>query len=301
MVGLVLAVVSVLAFEYFVDSVKTVEDLGQVTDVPILGVIAKHKALGGDGHERLAAWALPDSPAAESYRALFAKLVSSTADHSPRSMLVVSSHIDHDAGEIAANLAITVAQTGRRVVLVDANLRRPTVGQLFGLDDRGGLTDMLTDPPQQPEPASVGEANLSVLPGGTTSSNPFDQIASPHMASLIAQLTDQADIIIIAAPTPTLYGEAMLLASLVDGVILAVRSGETRRQTIGDVLDNLRSVGACVVGVVLDNNRRRSVRVISRPTAETSSAMDDSSEDRKKHKAHPSVPAAHQTRAGLGD
>jgi Mrp family chromosome partitioning ATPase len=131
------------------------------------------------------------------------------------------------------------------------------------------------------------------------------------MASLIAQLTDQADIVIIAAPTPTLYGEAMLLASLVDGVILAVRSGETRREAIGDVLDNLRSVNAWVVGVVLDNNRRRSMRLISRPTAATSSATDDSLDDekrsfiglrtRRKHKAQTSVQVAHQTRPGLGD
>jgi capsular exopolysaccharide synthesis family protein len=311
MAGLVLSLAIVLAFEYLDDSVKTVEDLGQVTDVPILGAIAKHNALKGVGCERLAVWALPDSRAAESYRALSTKLVLSKTDRSSRSLLVISPDLDHDAGEIAANLAITMAQMGRRVVLVDANLRRPTVGRLFGLDDRGGLTDVLTDPSQQPELASTRAANLSVLPSGATSSNPFDQIASPHMASLIAQLTDQADIVIIAAPTPTLYGEAMLLASLVDGVILAVRSGETRREAIGDVLDNLRSVNAWVVGVVLDNNRRRSMRLISRPTAATSSATDDSLDDekrsfiglrtRRKHKAQTSVQVAHQTRPGLGD
>jgi capsular exopolysaccharide synthesis family protein len=308
MAGLVLSLAIVLAFEYLDDSVKTVEDLGQVTDVPILGAIAKHKALKGVGRERLAVWALPDSRAAEGYRALSTKLVLSKTDDSPRSLLVISPDLDHDAGEIAANLAITIAQTGKRVVLVDANLRYPTVGRLFGLDDRGGLTDALTDQPQQPELASIGEANLSVLPSGATSSNPFDQIASPHMASLIAHLTDQADVVIIAAPTPTLYGETMLLASLVDGVILAVRSGETRREAISAVLDNLRSVGARIVGVVLDNNRRRSIRLISRPMAVTSSATDDGLDDekrssagRRKHKAQTSVQVAHQTRPGLGD
>jgi len=310
--GLVLALAIVLAFEYFDDSVRSVEDLGQVADVPILGVIAKHKALKGVGRERLAVWALPDSPAAEGYRALSTKLVLSKTDHALRSLLVISPDIDHDAGEIAANLAITMAQTGKRVVLVDANLRCPTVGQIFGLDDQGGLTGALTDPPQQPELASISEANLSVLPSGTTSSNPFGQIASPHMASLIAHLTDQADIVLIVAPTPTMFGETMLLASLVDGVILAVLRGETRRKVIGDVLDNLRSVSARVVGVVLDNNRRRDMRLISWLTAATSSATDDRLDEIKKrsfidlrtrrnHKAQTSAQVAQQTRPGLGD
>jgi capsular exopolysaccharide synthesis family protein len=277
MAGLVLALAIALVFEYFDDSIKTVEDLGQVTDAPILGTIAKHKALKGVGRERLAVWALPESGAAEGYRALSTKLVLSKTDHSPKSLLVISPDLDHDAGEIAANLAITIAQTGKRVVLVDANLRYPTVGQLFGLGNRSGLTDALTDPPQQPELASIGEANLSVLPSGTTSSNPFDQIASPHMASLIDHLIDQADIVIFTAPTPTLYGETMLLASLVDGVILAVHRGETQREVISDVLENLRSVGARIVGVVLDNNRQRSMRrLTSRPAAVTTSATDDS-------------------------
>lgn len=283
-----------------------------MTDVPILGAIAKHTALKkGVGRERLVAWALPNSRAAEDYRALSTKLVLSRTDHSLRSLLVISPDIDHDAGELAANVAITMAQTGTQVVLVDANLRRPTVGQLFGLDDRRGLTDALRDPSQQPELASIGEANLSVLPSGATSSNPFDQIASPHMASLLAHLTYQTDIVIIVAPTPTLFGETMFLAPLVDGVVLAVRRGATRREVIGDVLDNLRSVGARVVGVVLDNNGRRSKRVTSLPTVVTSSATDDSLEDKKrsfiglrtwrKHKVQKSVQAAHQTRPGLGD
>ncbi len=310
--GLVLALAIVLAFEYLDDSVRTIEDLGQAADVPILGVIAKHKALEGVGRERLAVWALPDSHAAEDYRTLSAKLVLSKPGNSPRALLVISPDIDHDAGEIASNLAIAMAQMGKRVVLVDANLRCPRVGQLFGLDDRGGLTDALTDPPQQPELASTSEANLSVLPSGTTSSNPFDQIASPHMASLIAHLTDQADIVMIVGPTPSLFGETMLLASLVDAVILAVVRGETRRKVIGDVLDNLRSVGARVLGVVLDNNRRRGMRLISWPTATTSSATDDRLDEikkrsfiglrtRRKHEAQTSAQVAQQTRPGLGD
>jgi capsular exopolysaccharide synthesis family protein len=312
MAGLVLSLAIVLAFEYLDDSVKTVEDLGQVTDAPILGAIAKHKApRKGVGRERLAVWAQPDSRAAEGYRALSTKLILSKNDHSPPSLLVISPDIDHDVGEIAANLAITMAQMGTQVVLVDANLRRPTVGQLFGLDDRRGLSDALTDPSQQPELASIGVANLSVLPSGPTSTNPFDQIASPHMASLIADLTYQADVVIIAAPTPTLFGETMFLASLVDGVVLAVLAGETQRKVIGDVLDNLRSIGARVVGVVLDNNRRRSKRLIPRAMAVTSSATDDGLEDtkrsfiglrtRRKHKVQTSVQTAHQTRPGLGD
>jgi Mrp family chromosome partitioning ATPase len=150
-------------------------------------------------------------------------------------------------------------------VLADANLRRPTVGQLFGISDQSGLTDVLTDPSRQPELVSVDQTDLSVLPSGPIISlNPFEQLASPNMGSLIAQLTDQADVVILAAPPPLLFGESMLLASRVDGVVLAVRRGEADREEVRDVVENLRLVGARVLGTVLDDNRRRRVSLTSR-------------------------------------
>jgi capsular exopolysaccharide synthesis family protein len=311
MVGLVLAVVIALTFEYLDDTVKTVEDLGQVTDVPILGAIAKREVLGGANSPTPAVWAMPDSRIAESYRTLSTKLILSKTDRSLSSMLVISPQVDHDSGEIAANLAITWAQTGKRVVLVDANLRRPTIGQLFGLADRGGLTDVLTDPHQPLELVSVGETNLSILPSGDASSNPFEQLASPHMASLIAQLIDQADMVIIVAPPPMLFSETMLLASLVDGVMLAVCSGGTPRKVIRDVVDDLRLISARIIGVVLDTNYRRGVRLPYLQRAATSLTIDGSLDDKKhwfislrnwrKRRTQTSIHPTQQTRPGLGD
>jgi capsular exopolysaccharide synthesis family protein len=309
--GLVLALVIALAFEFFDDTVKSIEDVSQAAGVPVLGTIAKRKALAGDNGPTPAVWAMPDSRIAESYRTLSTKLALSKTHHSLSSMLVISAEADHDSGEIAANLAITWAQTGKRVVLVDANLRRPTIGHLFGVPDLGGLADVLTDVRRPLELVSVGETTLSILPSGEVSSNPFEQLASPHMASLIAQLTEQADIVIIVAPSPTLFSETMLLASLVDGVILAVRSGGTRRQVVRDVIEDLRLVSARIIGVVFDTNYRRGVRLPFLQRAAVSPGTEGSLEDRKpgfislrkwgKRRLRTDVHSTQSTRPGLGD
>ena len=147
--GLVLGVVLVLAFEYFDETIKSSEQLGQVTGVPVLGAIARHRGLRGSGRDRLAVLALPESRAAETYRMLGTKVLFSNGrgDGRSRSILLSSgsAQISEDTGETAANLAVILAQTGNRVILVDANLQRPTIAQLFGIEDRlGGLTDVLT-------------------------------------------------------------------------------------------------------------------------------------------------------------
>ncbi len=267
--GLILALVVAFTFEYFDDTVKTAEDLAQVAGVPVFGAIAKYTTPRGAGRQRLAVQALPGSRAAENYRVLSTtkRLFSKGGDHSPhavalRSLLISTSQVDNDIGEIevAANLAVTLAQTGSRVILVDANLRRPTIAQLFGIVDRGGLTDALTGRSERPELVSVDWApGLSILPTGPVSSDdPFELLASPRAASLVKQLGSQADIVLIVAAPVLSFADSLMLAPRVDGVMLVERSGATRRKAVSGTTQRLHALGADIIGAVLHDGRHRS-------------------------------------------
>lgn len=280
--GLVLALTIALAFEYFDNTVKTEEDLTQATDVPVLGAIARHKPLRGIGGERLIVQALPESQAAENYRMLGTKLLLSryktkhayhrvlaenqdaqgieqllsNGGYPLRSVLVSSSQVSDDASETAANLAVVLAQAGRRVILVNAYLHRSVLDQMFGLTDQiGGLTNVLTEQSPTLELTAVNWApGLSILPSGPVSPNPFELLASTRMADLIEELESRADMVIIAASPLLSFADSLILASYVDGVVIVAHSGQTRREIIGDVVESLRSFDAHIIGTVFDHN-----------------------------------------------
>ena len=257
LVGLVLGMVMALAFEYFDDTIKSAEELTQAADVPLLGTIARHKSLRGAGRERLAVQALPESRTAENYRILGTKLLFANGADRVRSVLLSSAQMSEDTGEIAANLAVILAQTGNRVVLVDANLNRPTIGQLFGIPDRlGGLTDVLTGQAKGPRLATISWApGLSILPSGPVSYDSFALLSSNRMVNLLKQLESQADIVIVAASPLLAFADSLILASRVDGAVVVARRGKARPDMVSQVVKSLRSLNAHIIGTVLDNNR----------------------------------------------
>ena len=257
LVGLVLGMVIALAFEYFDDTIKSVEELTKAADVPLLGTIARHKSLRGAGRERLAVQALPESRTAENYRMLGTKLLFANGADRVRSVLLSSAQMSEDTGEIAANLAVILAQTGNRVVLVDANLNRPTIGQIFGIPDRlGGLTDVLTGQAKTPRLATVSWApGLSILPSGPVSYDSFSLLSSNRMLNLLKQLESQVDIVIVTASPLLAFADSLILASRVDGAVVVARRGKVRPDMVSQVVKSLRSLNAHIIGTVLDNNR----------------------------------------------
>lgn len=271
LVGLVLGTVVALAFEYLDDTIKSAEELTQAADIPLLGAIARHKSLRGTGRERLAVHALPESRTAENYRILGTKLLFANGANRIHSVLLSSAQMSEDTGEIAANLAVILAQTGNRVVLVDANLNRPTIGQIFGIPDRlGGLTDVLTGQAKAPRLATVNWApGLSILPSGPVSYDSFALLSSNRMVNLLKDLESQADIVIVTASPLLAFADSLILASRVDGAVIVARRGKARPDMVSEVVKSLRSLNAHIIGTVLDNNRifwmpnffRRSVSV----------------------------------------
>jgi len=235
----------------------------------------------------------PTSPAAEAYRRLRVNLVASGQETPLHTLLIVAAGPDADKASTVANLAVTFARVGKRVILVDCDLRHPSQHTLFGLDNRAGVTTAVGAPlppnagglsspqdrgaggpgspqdreaggPGSPQDWGTGGAatlplqatdvpGLRILTSGPEVAVPSDLIASPAMASLIARLRDDADVVLFDAPPVVLATDAAELATLVDGVLLTVSAGHTRRDDAQRAIDLLGKVGARLVGAALVN------------------------------------------------
>lgn len=193
----------------------------------------------------------PASPVAEAYRRLRANLMAAGRQAPLQTVLMVAAGPDDAKAQTVANLAVSFARVGTRVVLVDCDLRRPAQHALFGLDNAAGVTTALgrTDGALPLQTTAV--PNLRVLPGGPAVEVPADLLASPAMAELIARLRAEADIILFDAPPVTTATDAVELATRVDGVLLTVRAGHTRRGEAQRAKDQLDRVGARLLGVVM--------------------------------------------------
>jgi len=252
MAGLVLALVIALAFEYFDDSITTVDELRTVTDIPLLGTITQNgKRRRDSSANSLVVRELTDLHAAEDYRMLGTKLPVSTDGGQLRLLAISSVQNSVEAGEVAGNLAVVLAQLGRRVILVDANLRHPTLDKLFDISDRTGLSHFLTGRYQAPNMTIVDWApGLSVLTAGAPTIDAFSKLTSPYMSDLLKQLEGQADIVILVTSPVVSYADSLLLIAKSDGVMLIIRGGDARQGAVQEAIVNLRSIDANVIGTV---------------------------------------------------
>ena len=195
----------------------------------------------------------PRSPVAEAYRRLRTNLEFASLDSSLRTLLVTSAGPDEGKSTTLSNLAVSIAQAGRRVILVDGDLRHPRLHELFGLDNRQGLTTVVGQASGDIPLQESGVNGLRVLAAGPLPDIPADLIASPAVETLIATLREQADIVLFDAPPVVAVTDAAVLASKVDGVLLVINAGRTRREYAQRAKAVLAQVHARVVGAVLTN------------------------------------------------
>ncbi len=204
--------------------------------------------------ENLIAIANPRSPVAEAYRQLRTNIQFSTLDKPLRTLLVTSTGPDEGKSTTLANLAITIAQTGSKVVLADCDLRRPTIHQLFGIGNATGLTSVLIDSAAKEFPfADSGISSLRLLPSGPLPPNPSELLGSRRMTELIDQLKAQADLVLFDSPPIIAVTDAAVLATKMDGVLLIIKAGVTKRELAKKAKDLLEKVNANLLGVVLNN------------------------------------------------
>jgi capsular exopolysaccharide synthesis family protein len=248
--GLLLGLAAALVRETLDKTVKTQDDVKAVTETPILGAIMRDP----DAVKRpLIVEVDPRSPRAEAFRSLRTNLQFIDAANHPRTLVVTSSLAGEGKSTMSANLALTMAQGGSRVCLVEADLRRPKVLDYLGLEGAVGLTDALIGRVEvfdviQP----YGGTNLWVLGAGPIPPNPSELLGSTAMRSILTNLTSRFDYVVIDSPPVLPVTDAVVLSSLVDGVIVVVGSGTVQRDQLGRTLESLESVAGRVLGLVLN-------------------------------------------------
>ncbi|MDX8403354.1 MAG: polysaccharide biosynthesis tyrosine autokinase [Mariprofundaceae bacterium] len=287
--GLVLGLIIALILESMDTSVGTIEEVESFLEVPVIGFVphlahdeamelfSGEEMLVTSGHElerqiRLISHFSPPSTISESYRSLRTNLLfSQTGDH--RVILISSATVKEGKSTIAANLAVVVAQQGARVLLIDADMRKPMQHHTFGLKRDPGLSECLLgqfdwqDATKRFSDVMLGDMGidqalftpgldqLDILTCGRVSANPPDLLAAPAMEKILEEVRQEYDMVLIDMPPMLHTTDATILASKVDGVLLVYHIGSVVRGALKRVKSNIESVGGTVLGVVLNGVR----------------------------------------------
>jgi len=200
----------------------------------------------------------PRSPATEAYRTLRTNLTFAALDKPIETLVVTSAAPGEGKSTVLANLAVTMAQGGRRTILVDADLRRPGLHEIFGIVNDQGLTTMIVEEAALDDPPliDVGVDNLWLVPSGPMPPNPADILGSRKMEEVIAALRARADVVLFDAPPIIAVTDAAVLGTKVDGVLLVVCAGRTRREHAQRARELLERVHVRIVGAVLNDAPR---------------------------------------------
>lgn len=195
----------------------------------------------------------PRSPVSEAYRTLRTNLSFYSIENPLRSLVVTSPAAGEGKSTTIANLAVTIAQSGKKTVLVDCDLRRPQLAEIFGVPTEPGLTSYLLGDVKEIPLQATSIDNLQLLTSGPIAPNPADLVGSGKIDELIATLQEQADIVLLDAPPAVAVTDAAVLGAKADGVLLVVQAGTTRRDHSERAKELLEQARVRVVGVALTN------------------------------------------------
>ncbi|MGN7938762.1 CpsD/CapB family tyrosine-protein kinase [Virgibacillus sp. 6R] len=198
----------------------------------------------------------PKSPIAEQFRTIRTNIQFSSIDEELQTIIVTSSGPGEGKSTTTANLAVVFAQQGKRVLLIDADLRKPTVHYTFRTENHVGLSNVLTRQSTLEEAVSLtSQDKLWVLSSGPIPPNPSEILGSKGMHTLIEQAKNDYDVIVIDTPPVLAVTDAQVLANQADGVVLVVSSGKTERESAKKAKELLDSAKAKILGVVLNNKK----------------------------------------------
>ena len=236
---------------------KTVDDVEDATDLAVLGAIPK-----GRSRQAVALSEPEDRLTAEAYQQLRTSLQFANVTHEARTICVSSAVASEGKTRTAVNLAIAYGRAGRDVVLVDADLRRPTAAQGLGAATEVGVTNLLALEGELDgalQQVAAGDAEIAVLPSGPVPPNPSEMLESDAFRELLSELRDRYDVVLIDGPPVLPVAEASTLAALADGVLLVVGLGTVRRREVRQCLRRLALVDARCIGVVVNRVKTRQV------------------------------------------
>jgi len=249
LVGLAIGAGGAVLRETFDTRLKDTSDLFEASGAALLGVIGADPDVT---RRPLVVQVEPQSHLAEAYRHLRTSIQFIAVDRRIRSFVITSAVAGEGKSTVSANLSIAIAQLGQRVLLVETDLRRPTLSGLLGIEGAVGLTDVLIGRATLADAMQTwGQGSLSVLPAGTSPPNPSELLASQAMAELISELESQADIVVFDAPPLLPVTDAAILATRTSGAVIIARAGSTTREEVARAVETLGSVGAPLLGSVL--------------------------------------------------
>jgi receptor protein-tyrosine kinase len=250
LIGLTIGTAVAIARELLDQTVATGEDIEKAAGVPMMAAIGMDSTMD---RQPLLTDMATFSPRAESYRQLRTNLQFLDLDHPPRSIVITSAVSGEGKTTASTNLAVALAQAGRRVLVIDGDLRRPRVAQLMGLEGSVGLTTVLVGRSKLEESVQLHAATgVYVLASGPTPPNPSEILQAKATHDLLAKLRDSYDMVIIDAPPLLPVADAAILATATDGAIIVTRHGKTTRDQLEIASMRLKTVGARTFGVVLN-------------------------------------------------
>jgi len=278
-IGIVLGLVLAFVTETLDTSIGTIEDVERLLDIPVLGLIPSAEVEGkrernkGSSKDRMAlvTHLEPKSIVAESYRSLRTNLQFMDVEKQGKSYLITSSSLQEGKTFNVVNLALSMAQAGDKVLLIEGDLRRPKIAHMFGLDSVPGITDyvlgnyewqdiintitdiMLGDFDMEDILRTPGLDNLNIMTGGTRPPNPSEILRSSRFSEFLKEAEGEYDVILLDSPPVLPVADATEIARTVDGVILVYEVGKIARGVLKRAKTNLDNVNARVLGVILSN------------------------------------------------
>jgi polysaccharide biosynthesis transport protein len=251
-IGLMLAAGTIFMVEYMDDTLKTPDEVEGALGVPVLGFVAEMQYRNKSAEDVYVS-RQPRSPVSEAFRSLRTNLEFSSVQKPIRTIIVTSPSPAEGKTTIAVNLAAIYALSGKRVALVDADMRHPCVHRLLGLPNRDGLSSLFR----------TGESvhtvcrtklelpHLMVLTSGSLPPNPAELLGSERMSQILDELGKLVDIVVIDTP-PSLVADAQILSAKVDAVLLVVQPGKTQKETARSSMELYKRAGARVIGTVVN-------------------------------------------------
>jgi capsular exopolysaccharide synthesis family protein len=259
--GLLLGIVggiSVIFFlEYLDNSVHSGREIEERYNLTVLGTVEN---LSGKKH-RIESYILehPLSPLAESYRLIRSGLLLSTPEQPPKIILITSMVQQEGKTTTAKNLAHSLAQNEKKVLLIDCDMRRPRQHSMFGLSNAYGLSNYLagTVDPEQPLIQAIPESPLFLISSGTIPPNPAELLSSQRMQLLLEEMRGQFDFILLDSPPVQQVTDSLMLGPLADGTIVVIRAGKTTYEMLDSGIKKLRESRSRILGLVLNRLKKK--------------------------------------------
>jgi polysaccharide biosynthesis transport protein len=253
-IGFVLAAAAAHLLEYLDKTLKTPDDISRVLGLPVIGFIGE---MNKKNREADYVAELPRSPIAESFRTLRTNIEFAGVDRPIRTILVTSTDTEDGKTTVSSNLGIIISQADKKVVIVDADLRRPRIHKELGIPTQPGLTEVFRDKISAFDAMrSWKDQRLSVMTAGSPPPNPAELLGSKKMEHILSSLREVVDVVVVDGP-PMVVADAAVLASKVDGVLLVVRPGHTREDVARAMYKQMERTGANILGVVMNRIPRQ--------------------------------------------